>query len=125
MLTIIGKQIGKKGDQGGPDDLQDDAFRGGMKADIGNLQDPFNPDDPTDPKWIQPWKDGVDFMVDIAGDSWERVARLWHEVEEIFGIHTHKASAEVVIKIKGNVRPGDENGHEHFGFKDGRSNFAW
>jgi hypothetical protein len=85
----------------------------GMKKDVSSLADPVNPDDPTDPKWIPAWKEQIDVVLDIAGDCWARIALKWHEIETIFGIHTHHASVKVVIKVKGNVRPGPEKGHEH------------
>jgi hypothetical protein len=106
-----------------------------MKADIGALGDPIDPKNPKDPKWLPSWKEEIDVVIDIAGlcfvrrhtsvgclpqgiftgDSWHSLAHRWHEVEDIFGIHTSHASAKVILKIKGNVRPGDKKGHEHCG----------
>lgn len=84
-----------------------------MKVDVPNLADPVNPEDPKDPKWLPAWKEQVDVVIDIAGDSWARVAHRAHEIERILGIHSAHATARILLKIRGNVRPNKEKGHEH------------
>jgi hypothetical protein len=38
-----------------------------MKADIGALGDPFEAENPKDPKWLPSWKEEIDVVIDIAG----------------------------------------------------------
>lgn len=95
------------------EDLGDEPeFKSGMKVDAPALGDPTNPNDPNDPIWIDAFKQEIDLVIDVAGDSWKTVNHQWDKIEEIFGIGTHHSSVKVIHTIKGNVRPGDEAGHE-------------
>lgn len=83
-----------------------------MKLDAAALGDPTSPTDPTDPKWIDVYKQKIDFVLDVAGDSWNTVNQQWKKIEGIFGIGTNHSTVTVIHTVDGNVRPGDQEGHE-------------
>ncbi|KAL9100162.1 MAG: hypothetical protein Q9163_004427 [Psora crenata] len=102
------------------DDIGDTAFNAGMLADAQRLGDPgstssgsFNPD------WIPAFKNDVHGVVIVSGDCRHRVAKQLRRIKDIFGAGTHNASIHEVLQLVGDVRPGKEKGHEHFGFLDG------
>ncbi|KAF8596577.1 Dyp-type peroxidase [Ceratobasidium sp. AG-I] len=72
-----------------------------------------------DPHWEPAFKDGVDGVLLIAGDSWKSV-----NATVAAALHTLGTSVKVVYRLKGSVRPGEEKGKEHFGWEDGISNPA-
>jgi len=50
------------------------------------------------------------------------VNNMLNKIKGIFGVGSSNASVKEVISLVGDVRPGKESGHEHFGFLDGISN---
>lgn len=56
-----------------------------------------------DPHWEPAFKDGVDGVLLIAGDSWKSV-----NATVAAALHTLGTSVKVVYKLKGSVRPGEE-----------------
>jgi len=68
------------------------------------------------PDWLPPFKSEIDGLVLIAGDSKETITEQKNKVEHVLG----KTIKEVLV-VEGQVRPGKEKGHEHFGFLDGVS----
>ncbi|KAG6849423.1 hypothetical protein H0H93_008571 [Arthromyces matolae] len=74
-----------------------------------------------DPKFLQ----DIHAVVLISGDSHDTVNKQFTAVKSIFGLVSGgQASIKEVTTIVGDVRPGKEDGHEHFGFLDGISNPA-
>lgn len=57
----------------------------------------------------------------VTGESRNRIEKAFGKVKKIFSIGKEGATIKEVISIFGNVRPGDEQAHEHFGFMDGIS----
>lgn len=73
-----------------------------------------------DPNWTREFKNGdIDGVLLIAGDSQRSVNQALAEALSVL-----KHTVSEVINIFGHVRPGAEDGHEHFGFEDGVSNPA-
>lgn len=101
-------------------EINDSAFVGGMLADAKDLGDPGTATADT-PDWVPAFKHGVDGMVLVSGDSHQTVAEKLSEIENIFLVGAHSATIHEALRIVGDVRPGKENGHEHFGFQDGIS----
>ncbi|KAF9524199.1 peroxidase TAP [Crepidotus variabilis] len=99
----------------------EDVFVKGQKQDaITNLGDPKRADG--NPDWEDAFLNEIDGLIIISGESHATIEKKKHEIEHIFGVHTHHASIQEVKSIRGDVRPGDQSGHEHFGFLDGISN---
>ena len=105
------------------DEIGDKPFDDGMLADAFNLGDKgtttgtnFTPD------WVPAFKGGdIDGLILVSGDSHATVALKLAEIKKIFFVDAHNATIHKVISIVGDVRPGAEAGHEHFGFNDGLS----
>lgn len=97
------------------DEIGDRAFDGGMLADAQNLGDlgstsssAFTPD------WVPAFKQDIHGMILVSGDSHPSVAKKLREVERIFSVRTHRPIIHEVIRIVGDVRPGEEKGHEQY-----------
>lgn len=60
-----------------------------------------------------------DFRVQIAGDSTQSIDQAETTLLSILGNTINQ-----VFKVSGSVRPGDQKGHEHFGYMDGISSPA-
>jgi hypothetical protein len=73
-----------------------------------------------DPAFVQP----LHGVILISGESHETLHKKKLEIECIFGVRTIQPSIFEVTSLRGDVRPGAESGHEHFGFLDGISNPA-
>lgn len=116
-----------------------DAFSTGQKEDaIAFLGDPKNADG--GPDWDNAFLTGnIHGLIIVSGDSHASVLSKVHDIEAIFGVNTSHSSLKVIISIVGDVRPGDQAGHEQlveisffltyrsrgsnsFGFLDGISN---
>lgn len=73
-----------------------------------------------DPDWNPEFKNAhIDGVLLIAGDSYHSVEKALSEALSVL-----RNTVSEIIKIFGHVRPGKEDGHEHFGFQDGVSNPA-
>ncbi|KJA16590.1 hypothetical protein HYPSUDRAFT_147511 [Hypholoma sublateritium FD-334 SS-4] len=101
-----------------------DPFELGQKIDaVINLGDPTKHNG--DPDWDESFLRGhIHGVIVITGDSHASVNKKKSEIEVIFGAHTPNASLKEITSIRGDVRPGDQAAHEHFGFLDGISNPA-
>ena len=104
------------------EEIGDSAFDKGMFADAEFLGDKgitdankFNPD------WVPAFKGVIHGMILVSGECHATVAKKLKEIEGIFSVGAHDATIHEVIRIVGDVRPGKEAGHEHFGFSDGIS----
>ncbi|CAN8096673.1 unnamed protein product [Discula destructiva] len=103
-------------------DVQDPGFESGMLSDAGALGDAGKQgaDGQTfDPSWAPEFKRDIDGVLLIAGDSQHSVKKA---LAEALAILSH--TVQEVANLSGHVRPGKEDGHEHFGFEDGLSNPA-
>ncbi|KNZ82347.1 Peroxidase 1 [Termitomyces sp. J132] len=102
------------------------SFKQGQQQTAQKLGDkgagnPFVPD--WEPEFLQ----DIHAVILISGDSHTTVDEKLDEVKKNFGIggnQQNPASIKEVTTIRGDVRPGEESGHEHFGFLDGISNPA-
>ena len=96
--------------------INDAAFTKGMLADALDLGDPPTTADPKSPDWVPAFKHGVDGMVLVSGECHATVAEKLAEIEKIFFVGTPSATIHEALRIVGDVRPGDEKGHEQFVF---------
>jgi len=93
-----------------------DPFITGQEQDSINLGDPRSSDGKT-PAWDPQFLKTLHGVILISGDSHGTTDKKKAEIDLIF-----KSSITEVITLRGDVRPGAEDGHEHFGFLDGISN---
>ncbi|MCJ1385563.1 hypothetical protein MMC17_008686 [Xylographa soralifera] len=100
--------------------IGDTAFENGMLANATTLGDPGSMS-PSGPDWIPAFKQHIHGMFLISGESHKTVNKTLAMVKDIFYVGCLDASIHEVKHIVGNVRPGKEKGHEHFGFLDGIS----
>jgi Dyp-type peroxidase family len=99
-----------------------DPFIVGQQQDaINNLGDPTQANGTT-PDWDAAFLQDIHGVILIAGDSHSTIEKKKAEIDLIFGVDTPLASIKQIVNLRGDVRPGDEAGHEHFGFLDGISN---
>ncbi|KAL5503918.1 DYP1 [Sanghuangporus vaninii] len=103
------------------DDLGDASFKKGQLGNASALGDTGKTDSSGNfvPDWLEPFKNEIDGVILVAGDSRESVQEGDNKVEHVLG-----HSIKEVFKVKGQTRPGKEKGHEHFGFLDGISSPA-
>lgn len=76
------------------------------------------------PNWDTAFVQPLHGVILISGESHETLHKKKLEIECIFGVRTIQPSIFEVTSLRGDVRPGVESGHEHFGFLDGISNPA-
>ena len=95
------------------DNIGDSAFSGGMLKDAKDLGDPGTATADT-PDWVPAFKQGVDGMILVSGESHQTVADKLAEIEKIFLVGSHDATIHEALRIVGDVRPGKEKGHEQF-----------
>ncbi|KAG8529720.1 uncharacterized protein KY384_005201 [Bacidia gigantensis] len=105
------------------DNTGDTAFEAGMLAGAKDLHDngTTTPDNKFDPDWIPAFKKQIHGLVLVSADSHQTVDESLRKVEQIFKVGTPNATIYQVLRLVGDVRPGNEAGHEHFGFLDGVS----
>ncbi|KAL2049284.1 hypothetical protein ABVK25_010462 [Lepraria finkii] len=108
------------------DEIGDTAFDTGMLAGAKDLGDigTSPPNGPFDPDWIPAFKQDIDGLILITGDSYATVAEKLAEIEKILLVQARNPIIHEVIRLVGDVRSGKVKGHEHFGFQDGISNPA-
>ncbi|KAF6747547.1 peroxidase TAP [Ephemerocybe angulata] len=105
--------------------LVDTAFLSGQRQDARTLGDKGTLDgDKFVPDWDAPFKQDIHGVFVVAGDSHVTVDRKVQLIEQRFKVGTPTASISKIVSIVGDVRPGDQDGHEHFGYLDGVSNPA-
>jgi len=99
----------------------EDPFIIGQKVDATlNLGDPKKADG--NPDWDSHFLEDIHGVILISGESHDSIGKKKSEIEQIFGVGHAFASIKEIITLQGDVRPGAEAGHEHFGFLDGISN---
>jgi Dyp-type peroxidase family len=128
LLNIVGTNIAFShtglNTLGITDDLNDQFFTAGQLADASNnfanqgLSDPgVVTGTKTDPAWDPAFKQNtIHGCFLITGDSKLTILERFLEIEAILA-----GTVKDLIIVDGNVRPGAEAGHEHFGFQDGIS----
>ncbi|KAJ7603225.1 DyP-type peroxidase [Mycena polygramma] len=96
------------------DSLGDDFFTGGQFQDLNNLGDPGSTN------WV-PQFTGTDIhgVLLFASDTVDNINATVSSLESSMG-----SSMTKVYSLQAAARPGDEAGHEHFGYLDGISNPA-
>ncbi|KAI0521243.1 hypothetical protein F5B22DRAFT_662354 [Xylaria bambusicola] len=96
------------------DDIGDKVFKDGMLADAANLGDNLT-------EWDSDFKKDIHGVFDITANSMVVLDRTLDHIKRIFRSGHKDATIEEVTQLRGQVRPGAESGHEHFGFNDGLS----
>lgn len=85
--------------------------------DDGGIADPGTPvGSGTDPAWDPMFEKPIHGVINITGESKVTITVRLAEIEILLLDTIH-----ILGKLDGNVRPGNQAGHEHFGFKDGIS----
>ncbi|CUA74864.1 Peroxidase 2 [Rhizoctonia solani] len=119
-LSFLNVAFSKKGFDvlGIKEDICDNVFNAGQLSDAKDLGDigVTCPDGSFHPFWEHAFLHGVDGVFLISGESWVSVNARVKEVEDHF-----EQAFRAVYCLKGSVRPGDQKGHEHFGWADGIS----
>lgn len=88
------------------DKLGDSAFNSGQLKDAApNLGDKVGAD--SLPDWEPAFKEKIDAIILIAGDSHPTVSKKLLEVRALFGLSIHE-----VTHVQGDVRPGAVSAHE-------------
>jgi Dyp-type peroxidase family len=90
------------------------AFKEGMRARGARLGDV---DESASESWIAPFQQDIHAVAILAADEPQDIDRLHKELTR----HTQAHAVTEIGAIDGNVRSGEQQGHEHFGFKDGAS----
>ncbi|KAL9077060.1 MAG: hypothetical protein Q9157_003508 [Trypethelium eluteriae] len=103
------------------DDINDTLFNNGMKSDASNLGDSGmqQADGTFQPDWDDTFLQEIHGVTLVTGDSHDTVNDKLASVKDILS-----GTVTEISTLSGDVRPGDEAGHEHFGYKDGVSNPA-
>ncbi|KAJ2930780.1 dyp-type peroxidase, partial [Candolleomyces eurysporus] len=103
--------------------LIDPAFLIGQRRDAQDLGDKGTGDgDSFVPDWDDGFKQDIHGVFIVSGDSHPTVDKKIQDIEKLFKIGTNAASYKKIVSIRGDVRPGDQSAHEHFGYLDGVSN---
>lgn len=94
------------------------SFEQGMKANaVSSLQDPPQTGNRSMPDWDTHWLDKpIDGVLLVAGNTPDLVQDKLDHINKLFD-----GSIKLAFKVAGKVRPGDQKGHEHFGYLDGVS----
>lgn len=95
-------------------ELFEAAFREGMQARAEHLGDV---DESAPEKWLALLRQDIHALAILAADLPEGIERLQTQLSH----HTHACKVEELGALDGHVRPGENQGHEHFGFRDGIS----
>ncbi|KXS94273.1 hypothetical protein AC579_7278 [Pseudocercospora musae] len=99
--------------------IADNVFQTGMKqAAVQDLQDPPRPNaDGNTPNWEDDWlTKQIDGVLLIAGNTTALIQEKLNQITRLFN-----DSIKLAFEISGQVRPGENKGHEHFGYLDGVS----
>ncbi|KAF2691607.1 peroxidase TAP [Lentithecium fluviatile CBS 122367] len=99
-------------------DLGDFLFKSGMKEGALDLGDNMRqlPDGAIQPDWDDAFLQEIHGVGLITGDSHETLNQKLTSVKDILS-----NSVQEIATLSGDVRPDDQKGHEHFGYKDGVS----
>ncbi|KAJ8094000.1 dye-decolorizing heme-containing peroxidase [Marasmius tenuissimus] len=91
------------------DDLNDSHFRGGQNQDAVLIGDPGTIN------WVKAFTgQNVHGMFTLASDSHDKINDEWKSIISALG-----GSIQEVYRLKGDARPGNMLGHEHFDYVDG------
>lgn len=91
----------------------DAAFLGGQEADAQALGDSGTGTGTTFvPDWLPQFKEEIHGLIIFSGDSHATVDAKVAQVLNIFGLGTPASSVAEVFRVTGDVRPGNEAGHE-------------
>ncbi|SMR49317.1 unnamed protein product [Zymoseptoria tritici ST99CH_3D1] len=95
----------------------DQDFEAGMRATaVDKLADPKSPMG-SDPIWDPEWHGHeIHGVLLVAGNTPALVKEKLDRIIKLFD-----GSIKLAFKLDGQVRPGEQKGHEHFGYKDGVS----
>ena len=87
-----------------------------MKADAKNLGDTGKSNGGGfDPAWDPAFKSNkIHGLISAAGDSANTVNEVISKVEATFRVGKPEASINLIKRIDGKVRPGEEEGHEQY-----------
>jgi hypothetical protein len=97
------------------DDIGDSAFNAGMLADAKNFGDKATSTSGTfDPNRIPKFKQEIHGLILVTGDSRTTVEGRLADIKKIFLVGEESATFHEVLTLVGDVRPGDEAGHEQF-----------
>ncbi|KAI0908723.1 hypothetical protein F4823DRAFT_625352 [Ustulina deusta] len=96
------------------DDIGDVQFKKGMLADANALGDDVS-------EWDADFKKEIHGVISIAANNETVLERTIDHTKRIFRVGQKDATIDEVTHLLGQVRPGAESGHEHFGFNDGLS----
>ncbi|KAH8164444.1 dyp-type peroxidase [Xylaria polymorpha] len=98
------------------DNTGDPIFENGMLADAGpsSLGDDLTVWDPN-------FKKDIHGVITVTANSKIVLERTVDQIKRIFHVGRPDVTIEEVTRLVGQVRPGAEDGHEHFGFNDGLS----
>ncbi|KAF8520036.1 dye-decolorizing peroxidase precursor [Hysterangium stoloniferum] len=93
------------------DNLRDGAFAAGQAADASSLGDPGTS------RWVQAF-DGTNVhgVMLLASDTDDKISAELSTIQGLFG-----PSISEAYRLQAAARPGDQEGHEHFGYLDGIS----
>ena len=70
------------------------------------------------PDWDEEFKQDIHGVFNIAGDSHATVDRKVQLIEQCFKVGTKDATIKKVTSIRGDTRPGDQDGHEQYVNRD-------
>lgn len=103
------------------DDIGDGAFNAGMLADADSLGDAGTTSaDGFEPSWDPEFKQEIHGLILIAGDCHATADRSLAVIKEIFSVGKQDATIQEVVRIVGDVRPGELSAHEQ-----SVSRFSW
>lgn len=97
--------------------LNDTDFQAGQKVDAQALGDPGTTTGSTFvPAWEPVFLQNIHGIILVSGDSHPSVNKALAQAKQTFGVGTPKASIKEMTSISGDVRPGEESGHEQLRF---------
>ena len=92
-------------------------YAAGQKADSKALGDPGTTKGNTfTPNWDPAFLQDIHGVILVSGDSHPTVDNMLNKIKGIFGVGTPNASVKEVKSLVGDVRPGNESGHEQYVF---------
>jgi Dyp-type peroxidase family len=105
------------------DDIGDGPFNSGMLATAQRLGDRgvTTSENKFSPSWDPAFKQEIHGVILITGDRHETVQATLEPIKKLFLVGEFNAIIYQILSLTGDVRPGSEKGHEHFGFLDGVS----
>nr|WAW38308.1 DyP-type peroxidase [Cyanosporus caesius] len=93
----------------------------GVTDDIGDAAFTSDCHGTFEPNWVPAFKNPVHGVILVSGSSRLVVEVTVLEIETILKVGCVDATVHEVLRVVADVRPGDQKGHEHFGYLDGIS----